>query len=258
MPIVLLAIPAFALLPSVPEASQPSPLSAVVSVGQVELPQAAPELRLPLRIDQTSASKKPVELMHTLVASEPMQVRRRSRAGRIGELGWVIEVERGHAPALDRAAAGHASRRRSLAVNAALAWDVGDDDRLTAQTGFGRDKRPDRFTGGDQALIDTRTLSVGIGWSHGKHWRLDANWRGISSPAKTASARLVDLARGAVPPGRRAQLQLSFAPFPVGRNANFAMGAQVSTGRRDGFGEAALGSTRQHERSAVLFAQLSF
>ena len=260
MPIVLLAMPAFVLLPSVPEASQPlpAPALAVASVGQIELPQAERELRLSLRTDQASASPKPVEFARPLVASEPMQVRRRSRAGRVGDLGWALEVERARAPTLDRPGAGSAARHRSLAVNAALAWDVGGGDRLSAQTGFVRDKRPDRFASGDQAIIGTRTLIADVAWSHGNHWRLDAGWRGTTSSAKTAGARLTDLAGGAVPPGRQVQLQFSFAPTRVDLNATFVMGINASAGRRNGFGNGAIGSNRQRERSAVLFAQLSF
>ena len=260
MPIVLLAIPAFVLQPAVAETGQPLPLFTlpIASAGRIAQLQAKPELLPKFPSEQISATPKPFEFSHPLTPSEPMLTRRRSRAGWVGDFGWAVEVERSRAPTLDRSGAGSAPRHRSLAVSAALAWEVGGSDRLSAQTGFAKDKRPDRFAGGDQAIVGTRTLIADVGWSHGNHWRLDAKWRGTTSSAKTVGARLTDLASGAVPPGRQVELQFSFAPTLVGGNATLVMGGNASAGHRNGFGNGAFGADRQPERNARLFALLSF
>ena len=258
MPIQLLSLPTLAAYLLVPP-------------GPVSLPA---EMALPLpQVIGTEAIEAPVKPRHQAVSVETelpvvalgqgfapletMDLRRRSRAGHLGDVSWSVSAERRRQPSNDRLSSGRTSRHRTLAVDAGLGWNLADE-WLTAHVGAEMDKRPDRVVGGDQAFAKTRSLIAGVGWSHGGQWRLDLALRSTTAQAKSPVARLVDLASGAPRAERQAQVQLSLAPIALGANRAITLGAQASVGKLSGFDRSLAGPGGSRDNGASLFARIVF
>ena len=258
MPIQLLSLPtlaAYLLVPPGP-ASRPAemalPLPKVVGTEAVEAPVK------PRHQPFAADTELPVVVIGQGFAPlEAMDVRRRNQAGHLGDVSWSVSAERRRGRTYDRLSPGRISRHRTLAVDAALGWNLADE-WLTARVGAEMDKRPDRVVGGDQGFAKTRSLIAGVGWSHGGHWRLDLALRSTTAQAKSPVARLVDLASGAPRAERQAQVQLSLAPIALGAGRAITLGAQASVGQLAGFDRSLAGPGGGRNNGTSLFARIVF
>ncbi len=258
MPIHLLSLPALAtyLLANPGPAPLPAdptlPLSSLVGTEAVEAPlkprnqAASAETELPV-----------VAIGQGFAPLETMDVRRRSRAGHLGDVSWSVSAERRRQPSSDRLSSGRTSRHRTLAMDAVVGWNLADE-WLTARVGSEMDKRPDRVVGGDQSFAKTRSLIAGVGWSHRGRWRLDLALRSTTAQAKSPAARLVDLASGAPRAERQAQVQLSLAPIALGADSAITLGAQASVGQLSGLDRTLAGPGGGRNSGASLFARIVF
>lgn len=192
-----------------------------------------------------------------VAVQEAMEVRRRSLLGQLGEASWSVSAERRRAVSRDRFGAGRTSRHRALLIDAGLGWKL-SGDWLTARVGAEMDKRPDLAVGGNQAFAKTRTLTAGVGWSHGGRWRLDFVLRSTTAQARSPVARLVDLASGAARAERQAQVQLALAPIALGADGAITLGAQASVAQLVGFDRSLAGPEGKRNTGAALFARIAF
>ena len=256
MPIQLLSLPtlaAYLLAPPGP-ASLPAemalPLPKVIGTEAVEAPVKPRHLAADIELSA-------VAILQGFAPLETMDVRRRNQTGHLGDISWSVSAERRRERTYDSPSSGRISRHRTLAVDAALGWNLAGD-WLTARVGAEMDKRPDRVVGGDQAFAKTRSLIAGVGWSHDGQWRLDLALRSTTAQAKSPVARLVDLASGAPRAERQAQVQLSLVPIALGADRAVTLGAQASVGQLSGFDRALAGPGGSRNNGASLFARIVF
>lgn len=256
MPIQLLSLPtlaAYLLVPPGPvslPAEMALPLPQVIGTEAVEAPVKPRHLAADIELSAVAIGQGFAQL-------EAMNVRRRNQTGHLGDISWSVSAERRRERTYDSPSSGRISRHRTLAVDAALGWNLAGD-WLTARVGAEMDKRPDRVVGGDQAFAKTRSLIAGVGWSHDGQWRLDLALRSTTAQAKSPVARLVDLASGAPRAERQAQVQLSLAPIALGADRAVTLGAQASVGQLSGFDRALAGPGGSRNNGASLFARIVF
>lgn len=258
MSITLLSLPALALhfLPN-PGAVQPQPIPMGISaVAREEAALPGEALREP-PARSPEAKMLPVAIIRPFAPAEFMESRLRGRAGRIGELSWALDAERSRPGTSDRFAMGKSPHHRTLALEGALGWEMGNE-QLIARAGGEMDKRPDRVASGEYAFAKTRALVGGIGWSHAGQWRIDLSLRDTTAQAKSPIARLIDLASGSPRAERKVQVQFSLASIALGGSKAMTLGAQASTGRLKGFDRTLAGSSAPRDTGASVFARIAF
>ena len=199
----------------------------------------------------------PIALVRPTMVAESMDTKRHNRAGRLGALTWSIEVERRHSWSAVHSSSNRRAQHRFVGLDAELGRAVGND-LVVAYLGGEFDKRPDRVASGEQAFASTRTMLAGIGWSHRGAWRIDIGLHKTNSRAKSASARLIDLASGAPRAERQATAQFTLAPMAMKSGMLATFGAQASAGRLTGFDPNLARIGTAPDRAALLFARVRF
>lgn len=199
----------------------------------------------------------PIALARPAMTAETMATKSRNRSGRLGALTWSIQVERGHSWSTDPPSSNRRSQHRFVGLDAEVGRALGNDF-VVAHLGGEFDKGPDRVASGEQAFASKRTILAGIGWSHRGAWRIDIGLHKTNSRAKSASARLIDLASGAPRAGLEATAQFTLAPMAMKGGMVATFGAQASAGRLTGYDPNLADSGTAPNRAASLFARVRF
>lgn len=259
MPLVLLSIPALALQPVVAPVTTAQTWPVAIPVAITAMVATRPP-----QMEKSRVPDPPAVEIRTLavprfapITTDLLETARRSRTSRFGDFSLSLDTERIRAKRFEGLTADKVTQHREIGVAGELGIDFAGD-RLGALVEAGLEKRPNPIVASNRNFASTRMFGAGFGWSHGGKWRLDLNIQNTTAQAKSAMARLAELASGSARAERKVGAQLTLAPMALWPGVSATFGLEASAGRLTGYDRNLAGGGKRNDNGASLVARLTF